>query len=150
MDGDSTQSMGRKSDVAGAQTQQILVSLMRTCWQQDQDPFTHLILLLRLPELECWTLCRLRLNPRFSWNEKLNLAHDGDGQPPACLRSPPPTQISRAALPCLSPSYRCLNEKKPIPLPAARVAGHRAQPIVELGHHETAGSGQVDLLLSLC
>lgn len=32
---------------AGAQTQQILVSLMRTCWQQDKDPFAYLILLLR-------------------------------------------------------------------------------------------------------
>lgn len=34
---------------AGAQTQQILVSLMRTCWQQDKDPFTYLTLLLRSP-----------------------------------------------------------------------------------------------------
>jgi transposase len=32
---------------AGAQTQQILVSVMRTCWQQDQDPFPYLILLQR-------------------------------------------------------------------------------------------------------
>lgn len=32
---------------AGAQTQQILVSVMRTCWQQDQDPFAYLILLQR-------------------------------------------------------------------------------------------------------
>ena len=35
-------------------------------------------------------------------------------------------------------------------LPETRVAGHRAQPIVELGHHQAAGPGQVDLLLSLC
>ena len=28
--------------------------------------------------------------------------------------------------------------------------GHRSQPALELGHHQTAGSGQVDLLLSLC
>jgi transposase len=34
---------------AGAQTQQILVSLMRTCWQQDKDPFARLSLLLRSP-----------------------------------------------------------------------------------------------------
>jgi transposase len=34
---------------AGAQTQQILVSLMRTCWQQDKDPFPYLTLLLRSP-----------------------------------------------------------------------------------------------------
>jgi transposase len=34
---------------AGAQTQQVLVSLMRTCWQQDKDPFTYLTLLLRSP-----------------------------------------------------------------------------------------------------
>jgi transposase len=37
---------------AGAQTQQILVSLMRTCWQQDQDPFAYLILLLRSPDTQ--------------------------------------------------------------------------------------------------
>jgi len=35
---------------AGAQTQQILVSVLRTCWQQDQDPFQSLVLLLRSPE----------------------------------------------------------------------------------------------------
>ncbi len=34
-------------------------------------------------------------------------------------------------------------------LPKTRVAGHRPQPTVELGHHQAAGSGQVDLLLSL-
>ena len=34
---------------AGAQTQQTLVSVMRTCWQQDKDPFPYLILLLRSP-----------------------------------------------------------------------------------------------------
>ena len=32
---------------AGAQTQQILVSIMRTCWQQDRDAFPYLILLQR-------------------------------------------------------------------------------------------------------
>ena len=31
---------------AGAQTQQILVSVLRTCWQQDKDPFPRLISLL--------------------------------------------------------------------------------------------------------
>jgi len=29
--------------------QQILVSLMRTCWQQDKDPFAYLALLMRSP-----------------------------------------------------------------------------------------------------
>src|ERR1039458_6063685 len=34
-------------------------------------------------------------------------------------------------------------------LPKTRVAGHRPQPTLELGHHQAAGCGQVDLLLSL-
>jgi len=34
---------------AGAQTQHILVSVMRTCWQQVKDPFSRLMLLLRSP-----------------------------------------------------------------------------------------------------
>jgi transposase len=34
---------------AGAQTQHILVSVLRTCWQQDKDPFSCLVLLLRSP-----------------------------------------------------------------------------------------------------
>ena len=34
---------------AGAQTQQILVSVLRTCWQQDKDPFPRIVLLLRSP-----------------------------------------------------------------------------------------------------
>lgn len=34
---------------AGARTQQILVSVLRTCWQQDKDPFPRLMLLLRSP-----------------------------------------------------------------------------------------------------
>ena len=55
--------------------------------------------------------------------------------------------------------YRILEQEGEIPraprsarasgLPKTRVAGHRAQPALELGHHQTAGSGQVDLLLSL-
>ena len=35
------------------------------------------------------------------------------------------------------------------PLPKARAAGHGAQPALELGHHQAAGSGQVELLLSV-
>ena len=34
---------------AGALTQQILVSVLRTCWQQDKDPFPRLLLLQRSP-----------------------------------------------------------------------------------------------------
>ncbi len=34
---------------AGAQTQQILVSVLRTCWQQGKDPFSRIVLLLRSP-----------------------------------------------------------------------------------------------------
>ena len=34
---------------AGARTQQILVSVLRTCWQQDKDPFTRLTSLQRSP-----------------------------------------------------------------------------------------------------
>ncbi len=34
---------------AGAQTQQILVSVLRTCWQQAKDPFARLVSLLRAP-----------------------------------------------------------------------------------------------------
>jgi transposase len=37
---------------AGAQTQQILVSVLRTCWQQDKDPFSRIVLLLRSPGTE--------------------------------------------------------------------------------------------------
>src|SRR5450759_1594175 len=37
----------------------------------------------------------------------------------------------------------------PSGLPEARVVGHRSQSALELGYHETAGAGQVDLLLSL-
>ncbi len=37
---------------AGAQTQQILVSALRTCWQQDKDPFSRIVLLLRSPGTE--------------------------------------------------------------------------------------------------
>ena len=37
---------------AGAQTQQILVSVLRTSWQQDKDPFPRLVFLLRLPPSE--------------------------------------------------------------------------------------------------
>ena len=34
-------------------------------------------------------------------------------------------------------------------LSEARIAGHGAQPTLELGHHQAAGSGEVDVLLSL-
>jgi transposase len=37
---------------AGAQTQQILVSVLRTCWQQDKDAFSRLVWLLRSPGAE--------------------------------------------------------------------------------------------------
>jgi transposase len=37
---------------AGAQTQQILVSVLRTCWQQAKDPFARLVSLLRPPRAE--------------------------------------------------------------------------------------------------
>ena len=37
---------------AGAQTQQILVSVLRTSWQQDKDPFPRLVRLLRSPGTE--------------------------------------------------------------------------------------------------
>jgi len=33
----------------GARTQQILVSVLRTCWQQGQDAFTRLVAMLRTP-----------------------------------------------------------------------------------------------------
>jgi len=33
----------------GARTQQILVSVLRTCWQQSQDAFVLLVSLLRSP-----------------------------------------------------------------------------------------------------
>ena len=36
----------------GAQTQQILVSILRTCHQQDKDPFSRIVLLLRSPGSE--------------------------------------------------------------------------------------------------
>ena len=34
----------------GAHTQQVLVSVLRTCWQQGKDAFTLLVALLRAPE----------------------------------------------------------------------------------------------------
>ena len=34
---------------AGAQTQQIVVSILRTCWQQGKDTFSRLVRLLRSP-----------------------------------------------------------------------------------------------------
>ncbi len=37
---------------AGARTQQILVSVLRTCWQQGKDAFARLVLLLRSPSAE--------------------------------------------------------------------------------------------------
>jgi transposase len=37
---------------AGAQTQQILVSVLRTCWQQGKDAFARLVSLLRSPSAE--------------------------------------------------------------------------------------------------
>ena len=37
---------------AGARTQQILVSALRTCWQQDKDPFSRIVSLLRSPGTE--------------------------------------------------------------------------------------------------
>ena len=46
---------GRKPDPdygQQAQTQQILVSVLRTCWQQDKDPFSRLVWLLRSPGTE--------------------------------------------------------------------------------------------------
>jgi len=35
----------------GARTQQILTSVLRTCWQQGQDAFTRLVKLLRAPRV---------------------------------------------------------------------------------------------------
>jgi transposase len=37
---------------AGARTQQILVSVLRTCWQQGKDAFARLVWLLRSPSVE--------------------------------------------------------------------------------------------------
>ncbi|HEX9198843.1 MAG TPA: IS66 family transposase [Acidobacteriaceae bacterium] len=37
---------------AGARTQQILVSVLRTCWQQGKDAFVRLVSLLRSPRVE--------------------------------------------------------------------------------------------------
>jgi len=34
----------------GARTQQVLVSVLRTCWQQGKDAFTRMVLLLRTPQ----------------------------------------------------------------------------------------------------
>jgi len=36
----------------GARTQQILGSVLRTCWQQDKDPFPRIVTLLRSPTLQ--------------------------------------------------------------------------------------------------
>ena len=34
----------------GARTQQVLVSVLRTCWQQGKDAFTRLVSLMRAPQ----------------------------------------------------------------------------------------------------
>jgi transposase len=34
----------------GARTQQVLVSVLRTCWQQGKDAFTRMVSLLRAPQ----------------------------------------------------------------------------------------------------
>jgi hypothetical protein len=34
----------------GARTQQVLVSVLRTCWQQGKDAFTRMVWLLRAPQ----------------------------------------------------------------------------------------------------
>ena len=34
----------------GARTQQVLVSVLRTCWQQGKDAFTRMVSLLRTPQ----------------------------------------------------------------------------------------------------
>jgi transposase len=36
----------------GARTQQVLVSVLRTCWQQGRDAFVRMVLLLRTPQIK--------------------------------------------------------------------------------------------------
>jgi hypothetical protein len=38
------------AQLVGARTQQILVSVLRTCWQQGKDAFTRMVSLLRAPQ----------------------------------------------------------------------------------------------------
>jgi transposase len=40
----------------GARTQQILVSVLRTCWQQGKDAYTRMVSLLRAPQSQGLTL----------------------------------------------------------------------------------------------
>ena len=49
-DGHRPQGVGRQSNLGGARTQQVLVSVLRTCWQQGKDPFVRLVRLLRSPQ----------------------------------------------------------------------------------------------------
>jgi hypothetical protein len=41
---------GGNRTLEGARTQQILVSVLRTCWQQGKDAFAGLVSLLRAPQ----------------------------------------------------------------------------------------------------
>lgn len=47
----------------GARTQQILGSVLRTCWQQDQDPFTRIVALLRSPTQQILDIVPASLPP---------------------------------------------------------------------------------------
>jgi len=47
----------------GARTQQILASVLRTCWQQGKNAFQHLVALLRSPRPMCLGLVPASLSP---------------------------------------------------------------------------------------
>ena len=60
-----------------------------------------------------------------------------------------PAEISRALVVGSGRRLaRTTGSTHPSALSQAGVVGFRAQPALELGHHQAAGSGQVDLLLS--
>ena len=50
----------------GARTQQILVSVLRTCWQQGKDAFTRCVRLLRAPRTVILDIVPARAKPRHS------------------------------------------------------------------------------------
>ena len=48
----------------GARTQQVLVSVLRTCWQQGQDAFPRMVALLRARQAVPLDIVRARIEPR--------------------------------------------------------------------------------------
>ena len=96
----------------------------------------------------------VRRNAKPSW--RICTAKDSRiARPPLFMRRcSMKGSITARSAPCTACWSKKANPRTPRPtcssaLPEAGTAGHRAQSALELGHHQAAGAGQVDLLLSL-